>query len=209
MEMKIRKFIAPFLVLASLSVFIASTAVFFVNRGSAKYYSLSYESYGNVSSIDMLQKGIKDQIGVEINDMYIKNAGEIKTDHDGNIVSLNVDCEYKQEEKTYNVQIKSNDKSEYKLITSKSSELNTNKISLKDALYALSFYDFSNKNDDIDYKFFMNDELINNITFNDNAAKQYVIYENSISEVKSDLKGVFSRIMVLSDDSFEELYYQI
>lgn len=209
MNEKIRKFIAPFLMLASLSLFIASTVVFFVNRGSTKYYSLSHECYENISSYAMFQKGIKDRIGVEIDDMYIVNAGEIKTDSNGNVVSLNVDCEYKQEEKAYSLQIKSIDTSEYKLITSKSNGLNTNKISLKDALYALSFYDFNSKANDLDYKFLMNDELINNIALNDKPAKQYVVYENSISEVKSDLKGVFSRIMILSNDSFEELYYQI
>lgn len=207
--MKVRKFTAIFLTFASLSLFVASTVVFFVNRGSTKYYSISYESYGNTSSITAFEENIKDKIGVDAKDMYIRNAGEIKTDSKGNVLSLNVDCEFKQEDKTYNVQIKNNDKNEYKLITSKSNGSSTNKISLKDALSALTYYDFNNKSGDFDYEFLMNDELVNNIVLNENASKQYVVLENSINEIKSDLSGVFSRIMVLYNKSFEELYFRI
>lgn len=209
MKTKIRKFIKPFLILISVSLFIVSTVVFFVNRSNTKYYSISYESYSNVSSVNGFQDGIKNQIGVDLDDMFIKNAGEIKTDVKGNIISLNIDCEFKQEDETYNVQIKNSDKSEYKLITSKSNGLSINKISLKDALCALTYYDFKNKNDDLDYKFMINNELTNNIVLNDNATKQYVVLENSINEVKSDLSGIFSRITILLNNSFEELYFQI
>jgi len=116
MKMKIRKFIAPFFVCATLAIFIASTIMFFVDRGNTKQFSISYETYENIASIDAFQDGIKAQIGCDLDDLYISNAGEIRTDSKGNVVYLNIDCELKQEDKSYNVQIKNDDKSEYKLI---------------------------------------------------------------------------------------------
>lgn len=209
MKMKIRKFIAPLFVCATLAIFIASTIIFFVDRGSTKQYSISYESYSNIASIDAFQDGIKSQIGCELDDLFINNAGEIKTDSKGNVVYLNIDCELRQEDKSYNVQIKSNDKSEYKLIRTKSSGLYTSKINLKEALSAMTYYVFDSETETLDYKFMIKDELVKNILVNSNAHKQYVVLENSISEVKSDVEGLFSRVTILLNESFEELYFQI
>lgn len=209
MKMKIRKFIAPLFVCATLAIFIASTIVFFVDRGSTKQYSISYETYGNIASIDAFQDGIKAQIGCDLDDLFINNAGEIKTDSKGNVVYLNIDCELRQEDKSYNVQIKSNDKSEYKLIRTKSSGLYTSKINLKEALSAMTYYAFNSDTENLDYKFMIKDELVKNILVNSNAHKQYVVLENSISEVKSDVEGLFSRVTILLNESFEELYFQI
>ena len=209
MKMKIRKFIVPAFICVSLVLFIASTIVFFVDKGNTKQYCISYETYGNIASIDAFQDGIKAQIGCDLDDLYINNAGEIKTDSKGNVVYLNIDCELKQEDKSYNVQIKSDDKSEYKLIRTKSSGLYTSKINLKETLLAMTYYVFDSETETLDYKFMIKDELVKNILVNSNAHKQYVVLENSICEVESDVKGLFSRVTILLNESFEELYFQI
>lgn len=209
MRIAAKKIISPVFIIAGLSLFIASTVIFFTRRAETKYYSLSYASYGNISDVLSFQEGVKNKIRSNLDDMFIKNAGEIKTDKNGNVLYLNIDCEVKQNNETFNLQIKSSERSEYTLVRTKSSESNVSNISLKDTLYALSYYDFNLSSDVLDYKFMIRNEVLNNISINNEAKKQYVVSENSINEVTSDMGGTFSRIDILLNEEFEELYFQI
>lgn len=73
----------------------------------------------------------------------------------------------------------------------------------------MTYYVFDSETENLDYKFMIKDELVKNILVNSNAHKQYVVLENSICEVESDVKGLFSRVTILLNESFEELYFQI
>lgn len=209
MKKTIKKVISISLIVITFSLFVSSTVMYFVKRNDTKYYSISYDSYQNVSNLLHFEEDLKSKIGSTLDDMFIKNAGEIKTDNKGDITYLNIDCEVKQNDDIYNIQIKCSDKSEYTLIQTKVSESNVSKISLKDTLNALSYYDFNHSNDDYNYKFMIKNELINNIFINKNAKKQYVVINDSIKEVKSTMSGTFSRIDILLDNEFEELYFKI
>lgn len=209
MKIAVKKIISPVFIITALSLFVASTVMFFTRRAETKYYSLSYASYGNVSDVLSFQEGLKDKIGFDFDDMFIKNVGEIKTDKNGNVLYLNIDCEVKQNDEAFNLQIKSSDKSEYTLTRTKSSESGISKISLIDALDALSYYDFNQVNDVSDYKFMIKNEVVNIISLNVEAKKQYVVLDNAITEVTSEMNGTFSRINILLNEEFEELYFQI
>ncbi len=209
MKIAVKKIISPVFIITALSLFVASTVMFFTRRAETKYYSLSYASYGNVSDVLSFQEGLKDKIGFDLDDMFIKNVGEIKTDKNGDIVYFNIDCEVKQNDEAFNLQIKSSDKSEYTLTRTKSSESGISKISLKDTLDVLSYYDFNLSSDVLDYKFMIKNEVVNNISLNAEAKKQYVVLDNAITEVTSEMNGTFSRINILLNEEFEELYFQI
>ncbi len=209
MKIAVKKIISPVFIITALSLFVASTVMFFTRRAETKYYSLSYDSYGNISDVLSFQEGLKDKIGFDLDDMLIKNVGEIKTDKNGDIVYFNIDCEAKQNDEAFNLQIKSSDKSEYTLTRTKSSESGISKISLKDTLDVLSYYDFNQVNDVSDYKFMIKNEVVNIISLNVEAKKQYVVLDNTITEVTSEMNGAFSRIDILLNEEFEELYFQI
>lgn len=202
------KIISISLIVVVLALFIASTIIFFVNRGGVEYYSVSYNSYNNVANISTFQEEVKIQAGIDFEDMFIKNGGEIRTDAKGNIIYFNLDCTVERTDKVFGLQIQSCEKSEYKLISEKTNRLKGDKISVKEILEAISYWNFNSDNLDVEYKFMIEGELIQNIQVS-SSTKQYIVLEKGIEELKFDLNGLFSRITILCNDSFQELYHQV
>lgn len=202
------KILSISLIIAVLAFFIASTIIFFVNRGGIEYYSVNYNSYNNVANIYSFQEEIKIQTGIDFEDIFLKNGGEIRTDAKGNIIYFNLDCTVEQTDKVFGLQIQSSEKSEYKLISEKTNRLKGDKISVKEILETISYWNFNSDYLDVEYKFMIGGELIQNIQ-KQSSTKQYIVLENGIEELKFNLNGLFSRITILCNDSFQELYYQV
>lgn len=203
-----KKVICNSLIILGFALFVASTIVFFVNRRNAGYFSISYDSYNNVENFSGFQEAVKKNAGIDFSNILIKNGGEIRTDINGNIIYFNLDCIVNQTDNRINLQIQNNGENEYKLIVEKNDGLKEEKISAKEILEMISFWDFNSNDFNAEYKFMIDGELIQNIQIN-RSVKQYIFFENRIEELKNDLNGQFSRITILCNDSFQELYCQV
>lgn len=203
-----KKIISVSLIATMSALFIVGAIVFFTHRADTAYYSVSYDSYHNVENFSDFQKTVKKQAGIDPEDVFIKNGGEIRTDANGNIHDLNLDCTVKQTDQVFDLQIQNREKSEYKLISEKSDRFQEEKILVKDVLRAISCWDFHSDAADAEYRFMIEGELIQNIQAN-SRIKQYIALENGIEELKSDRNGRFSRVTILCNGAFCELYYQV
>lgn len=205
---KMKKVVYNSLFILGFALFVASTIVFFVNRGNIKYFSISYDSYNNIENFSGFQEAVEKNTGIDFENILIKNGGEIRTNFNGNITYLNLDCIADQADNRISLQIQNNKEKEYKLIVEKNDGLKEEKISAKEILEMISFWDFNSNDFNAEYKFMIDGELIQNIQIN-RSVKQYIFFENRIEELKNDLNGQFSRITILCNDSFQELYCQV
>ncbi len=205
----VKKILYLSILIVTLSLFIVATSIFLINRENITYYSIDYSIYKNVSNFDNFEESISDQLGTDLDNMFIKNVGEIKTDTNGGIISFNIDCSMNKEDKCYDFQIKFSDKNSYKIICEKSEKTNTSNITLKEVLTTISYYKFDSNIDIDNYNFIISNELINNINVNVSANKQYLLADNNLVVIDNNVNGAFSKITVLLNDTFEEIYYQI
>lgn len=117
--------------------------------------------------------------GIDFGNILIKNGGEIRTDFNGNITYFNLDCIADQTDNRISLQIQNNGENEYKLIVEKNGGLKKEKISAKEILEMISFWDFNSNDFNVEYKFMIDGELLQNIQINRNV-KQYIFFENRI-----------------------------
>ena len=205
---KMEKVVCNSLILLGFALFVASTIVFFVNRGNIKYFSISYDSYNNIENFSGFQEAVEKNTGIDFDNILIKNGGEIRTNSNGNITYFSLDCIVNQADNRISLQIQNNKENEYNLIIEKNNVIKGEKISAKEILKMISFWDFNPNDLNAEYKFMIDGELIQNIQIN-RSVKQYIFFEKRIEELKNDLNGQFSRITILCNDSFQELYYQV
>jgi len=195
------------LCVVSIIVFIIASVIFIVNKDNADKYTIDISNYDNVYKLDTFRSEIEKTLNVKFNNLYINNGGEIKVDNRGNIKSLNIDFYYVDNDKMYIVQIEKNDK----LYTiTKENKKNTNNsfinINLEYYLSMIIHWDYSNYQSECNILF--NNSLVNDINSN-KQMNQYILKNNKIETVDSEIIGTFIQVTFISNDnSYNQLYFK-
>lgn len=203
---KLLKYAGYLLPFFAILLFVIATFVFFGNKKQVEKYTVDISFYDNLSEVALFEDEIENKLKINFEDLHLKNGGEIILDDSGNIKDLTIDFYYKRNNTIYGGQIEKDDNN-YCLIVEPLSLTEIEENPLSNYLSMLSFWNDDSISDEVKIEFA--NEHINGIKVNSNLQK-YLFDGKEIVKVESSKDGLFVKATILlSDNSFEELYFQV